>query len=1346
MPASKLSSSQLAELIISSYKKLPLVTGGFKDELVDLIEQGKVENLAYWLQFHSFVRYQLRKTLMQRGDVNVHAPSVEIAKQVNEVLERYLEQQKIKQTLPKYITEDFTTTDYLPLSGELERTLLRLRDGQKITRQEIAPFIKAKNRRNEFLARSLDIVPISCAEYASESTLRKLVKGIAGLGKGERKQFFYYHLNEEHAIGFDVERDEDGKLKIFCFESASDPRHLETVDLLYKKLSSMGLDFEFKSCVSDIQKDSYNCAIYTLAALNEFGKYAHAFDYLPEQYEEDKDIGKTRAVKIPQGGAMMMKARHVQLDVLDKISWVRISDMPTKIIAMSQSHQAMEKALKESKDFDLDPATFVTMHKQKYHYEESKRESTKYINRRRENIREHAAAAGKVILEKAYSKYVQDLPLLAKIDKGEEVNFHQEISKNDSLTWDEKVQYIEKLFISITKRAGISKYLWNDPLDKISLMQFKSLLLLRNEYLYLLSQKSFEEIQEYFDDRNESSPLHYRLELWANRRTDLNVEPLQKVFVRCFKMDDVVLFYKKAHYYNVSDLEIKNPLVALFHNSTNVDANDVIRKLEGLENQYRGTSGESLYDGSKKLALIDEQLKSLEVSEKRVSFILAASSLDNETLLKSVHADEAYVLLDNGKALYYINKKNEKSPIVPIPFTESAFKKLQEVDWGEFESREQDEEEPHKRFSLSEGENSKPITEIMSYKQLNFLTSLVNHTPYTSEEQQKFQAQSVLKEAYIILLAELFAVDKWKALSIINHHPRLFSDELEVVARNLKAMNQIIAKFWSEDMLFAVHLVCRECPSSIPNPFSKRIDRQESLSAQEILSRLSDTEKSYSGEEETAVTTNNKIKFLLSLSDYVVSANLANKKLEVAYLQQISMAYIELLNSDNCGYQSIEEDHIPAQYVLYPLLGSKKQESMTIENILKKLNKCGNLFMKLKLLDVAFATVINAQELYTDKMGKHYSPQQLSDLRILQSAYLDLIKTEPYDDKDSDFNNKLKSKVSDSVYSGFLSENKTLQGLLIGKGRPSSPKTKSSVTNKTMVETPQSPVIQGGVSYTFFRIVGKAFDLFNTQSSEQTKTVEQKDLFNTQSSKQTKIVEQKADTLEQVVVDYYRNPPRDRNYTSLRRYHTLEYQDFNFRLERFHFSDSFAELTQWIAYERCKPVVPQIDEFDWKLNLAIHKEDLEKAFPIIATFANKFNLGTFKMMSQTQAEHLHKSQDKKMVGREVVIYCNANPEYDEVKWVAMISELEEALKKAGIRTSEDACPETKACPVSNRRLGKYTSYTHGAWTVKRMDVPFDEGIKETALVDEDLFAHYEYDASHECPAPKVAVVTSANLT
>lgn len=132
-----------------------------------------------------------------------------------------------------------------------------------------------------------------------------------------------------------------------------------------------------------IAKDEFNCSVYNLAVLSELGKYAHAFDYLPEQLEEEVSLKATKEIEIEKS---ITKKRKVKLENMDKITWVKLSDMPTKVIAMGQSYQAMEQALKKSKDFDLDPAVFIQLHKKKYHYDQSEEQSTKYINQRRKHI------------------------------------------------------------------------------------------------------------------------------------------------------------------------------------------------------------------------------------------------------------------------------------------------------------------------------------------------------------------------------------------------------------------------------------------------------------------------------------------------------------------------------------------------------------------------------------------------------------------------------------------------------------------------------------------------------------------------------------------------------------------------------------------------------------------------------------------------------------------------------------------------------------------------------------------------------------------------------------------------
>ncbi|HIC7358965.1 TPA: hypothetical protein ACW6D3_002663 [Legionella pneumophila] len=178
----------------------------------------------------------------------------------------------------------------------------------------------------------------------------------------------------------------------------------------------------------------------------------------------------------------------------------------------------------------------------------------------------------------------------------------------------------------------------------------------------------------------------------------------------------------------------------------------------------------------------------------------------------------------------------------------------------------------------------------------------------------------------------------------------------------------------------------------------------------------------------------------------------------------------------------------------------------------------------------------------------------------------------------------------------------------------------------------------------------------------------------------------------------------------------------------FHFLNGASD--RWIRYERTSPPMNQIDEFGWKFNLSIHKDDVSKAFPIVAEVANQMNLGLFKIMCQAQANRVQNNDVKTMIGRELVIYRNANPELSAAQWIDILVKIEERFKKAGIRTSSDTCP------ASNRKLGKYVSYTHAAWTDEKMDIPFAEGIKETALEDEDLFADYEYDEATEAVRKK----------
>ncbi|CAM3162000.1 hypothetical protein LEAN103870_18410 [Legionella anisa] len=220
----------------------------------------------------------------------------------------------------------------------------------------------------------------------------------------------------------------------------------------------------------------------------------------------------------------------------------------------------------------------------------------------------------------------------------------------------------------------------------------------------------------------------------------------------------------------------------------------------------------------------------------------------------------------------------------------------------------------------------------------------------------------------------------------------------------------------------------------------------------------------------------------------------------------------------------------------------------------------------------------------------------------------------------------------------------------------------------------------------------------------------------------------KSANLQEIVRAYFSKETNEQNTGP---YAQESHDALGFKLSMFHFLNGASD--RWIRYERTSPPLNQIDEFDWKFNLSIHKDDVSKAFPIVAEMANQMNLGLFKIMSQAQVNRVQNNDVKTMIGRELVIYRNANPELNAAQWIDILLKIEERFKEAGIRASTDTCP------ASNRKLGKYVSYTHAAWTDERMDVPFAEGIKETALEDEDLFADYEYDEQNQVPMKKMMV-------
>lgn len=1048
-PSSKEKSSiELAKIVIACHERKAIFTGQPDSELATLINRKDEEGLAYWLHFNSFIKYQLRKVIQSANNDTL---SDELVKNVRLILTKHLKELEDKKKLMIYESADFSTDEYMQLRKVYDSVRYK-RDRQPFEARDIAPILNAKNRRLRELGRSGHLIPIRCADYASQATARKLAKAIAGLGVGDRRQYLYNHLNGNHTIGFDVERDRSGVYKIFCFESAADPKHMEALDLLYKELTKKGIKFEIKSCQSQLQKDEYNCSVYTLAVLSELSKYDHAFDYLPTEYSEELSLKTTKEIKIEEN---YTKKRTVKLDNMDKISWVKLSDMSTKVIAMSQSYQAMEQALKKSKDFDLDPAVFIQLHKKKYHFDQSNEQSTKYVNQRRKHIVDRLDASIKPMLEKSYSKFLKELPLLGLIDGGKVPDFYKEITEKKAMNIDEKMAYIEKLFFVITEKYKIGGLFDSfEDISKVPPNYLKSLLLLRNEYLRLLSSKPREEYEEFFKQRLSGSPLYYKLENHCEKIPSvMGVESLSSLFKGLFPKDFVAEYYQKHD--SCEDLKIKNPLTALFKGNSFLSPAEVKEKLTTFEKEYGGRDDLNLFVHSRIIAFLDESLRKCVGYEPPTSLMKVKSALDEKTILELIQSkgrvSRAYLFTEDNK-LYFYHEDN-KSKLIEVPIDETNFKKMIETATQQIKKSG---DNPEKVLSLG----NKSIKEVCSFlrqENLNDICTLANHAPYDPEELNKKRNLLVLREIYIEYLSKLLLQDRKLAV-------RKWQE-------------------WRSSLLGFLDVVQKDSP-------------------------LSPTAR-----------------------DAIVKLDVAEK-------------------------ESLEHQ-----------------------------SQANLLFQKL-------------------------------------------------------------SSTTTSVTKGGLEK---------------------------------------GLS--FF----------------------------------------KSANLQEIVRAYFSKEPDEQN---TGRYAQESHDKLGFKLSMFHFLSTAND--RWIRYERINPPVNEIDEFDWKFNLSIHKDDVSKAFSIVAEVANQMNLGTFKIMSQAQANRIQNNDVKTMMGRELVIYRNADPELSTEKWIEIFIQIEERFKKANIRTSTDIPP------ASNKKLGKYVSYTHGAWTNDRMDVPFAEGIKETALEDEDLFINYEYDETTEAPRQIVA--------
>lgn len=1024
------STVQLAQLILACHAQKPLFNGKPEAELAGLIMNNDVTQLAYWLQFNSFLRYQLQKIM---ESANAQELSDTLIHKIHERLADYFHEQKTKKTIATYEEKDFVSRDYVKLH-DLEKLYQNL--NATLDSSDILPILNAKNRRQKEMGRSGILIAIRRASYASEATARKFARILSELAPGERKQYVYYHKNGRHTIGFDVERDRSGSYRIFCFESAADPKHFEALDLLYKELNKRGLSFEIKSCQSQLQKDTYNCSIYTLAALSELSKYDHVFDYLPSQYEEVQSLKTTKKVTI----STLAGLRTTHFDHMDKISWVPLHAMPIKIIAMAQSYDTMSKTLQKSKDFDVDPEGFLDWHKKKFRFEPSREQETKYVNQRRKNIVKQLNQAMEPILKSAYTQFINQLPLLAFIDQGETPDFKKEISDNPSWSIDEKLAHIEKLFFAITRQHQINPS--NPALASVKPHYLMSLLLLRHEYLRLLSLKPREEYEKYFKEGKEGSILRYALEKPCSQLAIATPVSLQRVFKASFPKEFVNEYYMWINTF--TDLQITNPLLAVFTGSI-VQSQEVVALLDSFEKEYVDGSDASLMMTTGKLFEFLHPIMADCLSYNSATHLLKASAgIEPVDLLESIesHVHRAFIFSEDGQCYFY--HKDNTPPLRAIDVNPASLQKVVSLVEQEIKIRGENTKEV---VDL----NNKPVKTILSHLQplLNDISLLTGSTPYSDKEIIQKRNLLMLREIYLNYLFRLFNQDKKLALDYWSS--------------------------WKSELFAPLKLLSRDYPLS-----------QNALDA---VTALNNAEKSVSMD-----------------------------------------------------------------------------------------------------------------------------------------------------------NNNTASSLSDRM-------SNALSGIV-------------------------------EMTYSFF----------------------------------------KPSSLRDIVMNYYVKESKEEMECD-----TYEkYDKLNFKLKLF---QPMERDTRWVQYERCHPPVKPL-ESDWKFNVSIHKDDLSKAFPVVAEIANRHGLGVLKIMTAAHANRVHKYNNKNMIGREIVIYRNPNLDIRAAQWIEIINELESGLKKTGIRTSTDRCPS------SNRQLGKYTSYTHEAWTDSQMNIPFAEGIVETALEEDDPFADYEYNPSTEAPASK----------
>ncbi|HAT8859674.1 TPA: hypothetical protein ACIZCU_002116, partial [Legionella pneumophila] len=670
----QLLSMVLAKLVLSSYNgKL-----NFKFPHSKNLETEE-ENLAYWLNYKSFLKYKIQQLASKYQITDADNFPENLKTEVRQLLDKYFELKEMKKELPKLILDDYEVTNYLELRSKKEKTM-----SFTVTPELTRALLKGLNRIRKAIGNRIVLEEITTKEYAPQGTVYKLARRIKDLKPGERKQFVYYHTNKQHAVAFDVEN-RGGTLKIFCFDSSKDETQLEAIDLLIDKLQKDKVKFEIKACQAGIQKDETNCSIFSILALKEFAKYDHVFDYLPEKCEEDEHLKKQSKATVSTG---LSKDREVTLHNMYKVGWIKIKDMPTRIISMDQSYTEMESILRVSNQFDLDAKKFSQAHKDYMDISEDSENNKKLVNVKRKLLDQRSKSVLSEAETKLFEKHLESIPALSFMKEKQDLNI-KEILQNEK-TIEEKLELIRTVFLAIVDIYKIAPYnnLTNHSMpDHVA----RALLNLRNEFLILVCRSDEEVKQKYLFTRPKKPPLNFKADSILDK-PGFERGNIHKAFdILLSNLNDKM--ERRKFFKRFASDELEMPSLVL---GDSIEESKVREQIERLENEfgYDKNAKDDAFDQAefmlKKISgyssrncfeLINYKTPMTPIFIAKEAEVQVRSNSNNSNMIQKLEKEKnlpAYVYTEEGN-LYYLDRWNSQDFLSKIPINGSQQKTIIEL-------------------------------------------------------------------------------------------------------------------------------------------------------------------------------------------------------------------------------------------------------------------------------------------------------------------------------------------------------------------------------------------------------------------------------------------------------------------------------------------------------------------------------------------------------------------------------------------------------------------------------------------------------------------------------------------